>query len=243
MADSKVNRDNYIVIQGWFLTDLKLKGNELIIYSCIYGFSQAENQAFTGSLQYLADWTNSTKQGVMKSLKSLVEKGYIEKTDKIFNGVKFCEYRATKFNGVLNNVDGGIKQSLTGGMQQSCNNNLSFNTSNNTISDKEERKKGSTYDDILNAVNDPELKDLYIEYIKMRKMIKAPLTDRALKMLIAKVNELEPADVNRQKQLLETAIMNNWKSVYPLKDQQQARQSTQQSNNVFLDIAREEGIY
>ena len=110
-----------------------------------------------------------------------------------------------------------------------------------SIKDKE-RKKESTYDDILNAVADPELKDLYIEYIKMRKMIKAPLTDRALKMLISKVNELEPHDINRQKKLLETAIINNWKSVYPLKqEQQQAR--PQQSNNIFLEIAQEEGIY
>lgn len=51
----------------------------------------------------------------------------------------------------------------------------------------------------------------------MRKLIKSPLTDRALKMLIKKVQDLEPTDIERQKQLLETAILNNWKSVYPLK--------------------------
>ena len=65
---SKVNRQNYIALQGWMLTDLNLKGNELIIYACIFGFTQAENQSFNGSLQYLADWTNSTKQGVVKCL-------------------------------------------------------------------------------------------------------------------------------------------------------------------------------
>lgn len=74
-------------------------------------------------------------------------------------------------------------------------------------------------------------------------MIKAPLTDRALKMLIAKVNELEPHDLNRQIKLLETAIMNNWKSVYPLKDEKPQQARPQQSNNIFLDIAHEEGIY
>ena len=52
----------------------------------------------------------------------------------------------------------------------------------------------------------------------MRKMIKAPMTDRALTMLIKKVNELEPNNVENQKKLLEVAIMNNWKSVYPLKN-------------------------
>ena len=108
MRISKVNERNYIVIQGWMLTALHLKGNELLIYACIYGFSQAEGQVFSGSLQYLADWTNSTKKGVAKALKSLVEKGYLEKTDKVINGVKFCEYRVTKFPGVMNKVPWGV---------------------------------------------------------------------------------------------------------------------------------------
>ena len=99
VKESKVNAEQYIVLQGWMISDLKLKGNELIIYACIYGFSQAESQVFSGSLQYLADWTNSTKQSVVKCLKSLVEKGFVVKTDKVINGVKFCEYYATKFNG------------------------------------------------------------------------------------------------------------------------------------------------
>ena len=54
----------------------------------------------------------------------------------------------------------------------------------------------------------------------MRKMIKAPMTDRALQMLINKVEQLEPGNTERQKLLLDTAILNNWKSVYPLKDNQ-----------------------
>ena len=131
MAESKVNKENYVVIQGWMLTDLQLKGNELVVYACIYGFSQSENQVFSGSLQYLADWTNSTKQGVVKSLKSLVEKGYLIKTDKVISGVKFCEYRATKFNGVYNKVEQGMQQSLMGGMQQSLTNNLDIDNLDN----------------------------------------------------------------------------------------------------------------
>ena len=116
---TKIKDGNYIVIQSFMVKDMKLKGNELIIYAAIYGFSQTENQAFTGSLQYLADWTNSTKQGVIKNLKSLVEKGFITKDEQYINGVKFCEYRTTEFNTLLNKVEHPIKQSLTGGIQQS----------------------------------------------------------------------------------------------------------------------------
>lgn len=89
---------------------------------------------------------------------------------------------------------------------------------NNILNTKEKRKKESSYDEILSSIEDDGLRDLYFEYIKMRKMIKAPMTDRALTMLIKKVNELEPNNVENKKKLLEVAIMNNWKSVYPLKD-------------------------
>ena len=148
MAETKVKRENYITIQGFMLTDLNLKGNELIIYACIYGFSQAENHTFSGSLQYLADWTNSTKQGVVRNLKSLVEKGYIIKEDKVINGVKFCEYHTTKLNTVYNKVEQGIQQSLIPPMQQSLINNIVIdNIVNNTVNNTE------IYKDIVEYLN------------------------------------------------------------------------------------------
>ena len=94
---------------------------------------------------------------------------------------------------------------------------------------KEEKKKASGYDEILSSIANEELRELYLEYIKMRKMIKAPMTDRALTMLISKVNDLEPHSIENQKKLLEIAIMNNWKSVYPLKDKTNNAQGKQPS--------------
>lgn len=164
---SKVNRDNYIVIQGWMLTDLHLKGNELIIYACIYGFSQAENQAFSGSLQYLADWTNSTKQGVIKALKSLVEKGYITKEDYFINNVKFVKYYSTKFNGVVNKVEQGMQQSLTEGIKQSLPNNI-----DNNIVDNIENN---------NIVNLPK-----------KKQFKAPTLEEVAQYCAERKNNVDP---------------------------------------------------
>ena len=122
---SKVKDENYIHIPGWAVTRLGLKGNELLVYSIIYGFSQDGETRFTGSLQYLADWTNSTKQCCIKCLKDLAKKGCIKKYEKIVNGVKFCEYQGVKPKlTVLNKVERGIKKSLTGGIKQSLTNNI-----------------------------------------------------------------------------------------------------------------------
>lgn len=129
---NRIKDDCYIHIEAFMVNELHLKGNELLIYALLFGFSQAESQKYTGSLQYIADWTQSTKQGVMKNLKSLVAKGFIQKNEVIKNGVKFCEYYATEFHG-------GIKQSLTGvvnsvsqGIKQSLPNTID-NTIDNTI--------------------------------------------------------------------------------------------------------------
>ena len=124
---TKIKNENFILVSGFMVNELKLKGNELLVYAIIYGFTQVENQTFTGSLQYLADWTNSTKQGILKNLKSLIEKGYIEKQESTINGVKFVSYHTTKFNG-------GIKQSLMGGIKQSLPNNIDIdNISDNKV--------------------------------------------------------------------------------------------------------------
>lgn len=79
----------------------------------------------------------------------------------------------------------------------------------------EEKKKKESYDSILSEHNiDDELKDLYIEFIKLRKMQQKPLTNRALKMLITRIERLSNMDIGIQKKMLENAIMNGWTNVY-----------------------------
>lgn len=72
-----VRENNFITIQGFMLSRLKLKGAELLTYAIIYGFSQSEGQYFRGSLKYLAEWTNSTVRSVTNYLNRLKDKGLI----------------------------------------------------------------------------------------------------------------------------------------------------------------------
>ena len=158
---SKVKDENYIHIPGWAVTRLGLKGNELLVYSIIYGFSQDGETRFTGSLQYLADWTNSTKQGCIKCLKELVKNGHIKKYEKIVNGVKFCEYQGVKPRFmVLNKVDRGIKQSLTGGIKQSLPNNIDIDNIDNNIDNKGDGDKENK-----NSNESQEMEHVYQHYL------------------------------------------------------------------------------
>lgn len=114
-----IRPDNYVTTLGFMIMPkenggLGLKGNEAMVYAIIYGFSQDDKSWFRGSLRYLAEWVNGTKQGVQKNLTSLIEKKLIVKREETKLGVKYCEYRATP-------VD-GMQLSCTP-MQQSCPNN------------------------------------------------------------------------------------------------------------------------
>ena len=88
-------KDNtYITIQSWMITELDLKGTELIVYATIFGFSQDGESRFRGSRQYLAEWCNGTTRSVQTALNALVERGLIQKFENTVNNVKLCEYVA-----------------------------------------------------------------------------------------------------------------------------------------------------
>lgn len=137
----KIKRENYILIQGWMIIDLKLKGNELLIFALIYGFSQDGAGVFKGSLQYLSEWLNCSKECVRNCLNALIKKKYIIKKDRYVNNIKYCEYAVSR--GIqescipYNNLGGGIQEScmgvskkVDGGIQKSCTNNKYNNTNN-----------------------------------------------------------------------------------------------------------------
>ena len=91
----EIKKESFFTVQAFMVNELKLKGNELLIYAIIFGFSQAENQFFTGSLNYLASWCGiSSKTTVKTILNNLIDKGLLEKEDIYKNGVKYCKYKA-----------------------------------------------------------------------------------------------------------------------------------------------------
>lgn len=133
---SSIKDGSYINIQSFMVTELELKGNELLVYAIIYGFSQTNGTYFSGSTQYLADWTNSTRQGIMKNLKSLIDKGLIE---KVGENQQVNYYKALRpVNKVNQSTELTRKQSLqeevtefTGTCKQSLHNNIDNILDNN----------------------------------------------------------------------------------------------------------------
>ena len=167
--------DKYISIQGWMVEELKLKGNDLLVYAIIYGFSQDNESEFTGSLSYLATWCNSTKNGIQKNLKKLIDAKLISKKSTIKNGVKYCSYSCTPYNRVVQSIQQsctGYTTELHGGIQQSCNNNIDINNRNKTIEDNIDKKNSKKKSKI----------DIKIESIE-KKCLEYDLEDEVIELL------------------------------------------------------------
>ena len=87
-----MRKENYITIQGFMITDLHLKGNELLVYALIYGFSQDGKSKFNASYKYISDWISTTPQTAINTINSLEEKGLIIKEQKLVDKVLINEY-------------------------------------------------------------------------------------------------------------------------------------------------------
>ena len=215
---SKVKDENYYQISGWMINKLGLKGTTLNVYAIIYGFTQDGESEFQGSRQYLCDFTGATKPTIDKSLNELVEKGLILKQTTKINNVIFNKYKANL--NIINNFTTdketllGGKETLLGGSKETLlNNNILDNIEDN----KKERKTTSEYDTIIDLkVRDEQVKKTIYEFIKMRKLIKKPMTNRALELMIGKLQRIAD-NPQTAVEILEQSIMNNWQDIYELK--------------------------
>ncbi len=219
------NKSYYAIIPANVRYDKDLPPNAKLLYGEITALCNAEGYCWAGN-KYFANLYGVSVQSVSKWIALLSEKKYI------FSQIIYKEGTKEILNRYITLVEYPIKEKLNTPIKEKFkdNNTSSFNNTNNKS--KKERKK-SGYDDILSSIQDTSLRELYTEYIKMRKLIKSPMTDRALTMLIDKVNKLEPGNIERQKRLLETAIMNNWKSVYPLKDEVKEKTKSFNTDDFF----------
>lgn len=229
----KVLNENFITIQGWMVNELGLKGNELIVYAIIYGFSQAENQVFNGSLQYISDWLNTSKQTVINTLKHLQEKGFIEKKEKYVNGVKFCEYYSKNLNGVVKKFEWGCSKNLNGGSQNFLPNNI-----DDTINDNKKNNIKETLSSVINEYTDnEELRSCLKEFVEMRKAgNKGMFTVTALKKNLTKLDSLAIND-GAKIDIVNQTIEHTWKTFYALKTDNVKQ--PKQSSNPFMDLLME----
>lgn len=209
MSVIRVNKTaNYTVLSNYHFKEkgmsLKAKG----LLSLMLSLPDDWNYSISG----LVTLSKDGKDSVMSALGELETFGYLTRlrtTDSKgkFTGVEYNIYeQPQEENPVAGKQNSG--KSNEENPQQLNTKELNIKESNTDIIYIEE------YSSILNNIKDIELRNLYVDYIEMRRNIEAPISKRGVEMLITRNERLSNLDVELQKALLEAAIMNEWKNVY-----------------------------
>lgn len=94
-----------------------------------------------------------------------------------------------------------------------------LNTNNKKVS-KAQSKPVENFDSIIQkSTESTELRDSLIEFVKFRKLIKKPMTNKALELIIAKLNKLGATDKERVA-IINQSIERGWAGVFSLKDEE-----------------------
>lgn len=100
--------------------------------------------------------------------------------------------------------------------QDTIINSTKKNSINKNSTDIKKKKKETNFDKIINDyTSNNDLKETIYDFMRMRKTIKAAMTDRALKILLTKLNGLAENDAKKI-EILEQSISNSWRGVFPI---------------------------
>ena len=194
---------------GWYFTILQemremgLKGNELIVFAVINGFSQNGNGSFHGSLAALQELCGiSSRQTITDILKSLVDKGFINKTEVTLNGVKNISYSVCPKNGQgVQKMDMGVQK-----LDRGCPKNGHIYNNDINISPTEINNKGKRFDfknSLIEIGVSPEVAD---DWMQVRKAKRASNTETAFRRI---KNEIDKSGLSAN-ECITIAVARSW---------------------------------
>ena len=172
------------------------------------GFCWASNS-------YFAELYGVSKTSVSKWIKQLIDGCYIKSS---------IEYKLnTKeiLNRYLTIISYPIEEKLNTPIEEKLNTPIEEKLKDNTTVYNNTRKNNTKRaEPFADYTSNSLLSDAIKDFISMRKQIKAPMTDRAIKLMLQKLDTLAQND-DTKIAVLNQSILNSWKGIFALKDQGQ----------------------
>ena len=197
---------------------ISIGAKALYSYLCSYAFGKGEAYP---TVERIMQELNISENSFRRYRKELEDKGYI--TIK-FKNIKGTNRNVYKIN---NSVEQKKEpQNLTpskfGTLPKSAPSKFGTQiikdskeyNNKNIINNKEKKEKTEIH--FASIYQSEEFKETFNEFIDMRKSIKKPATNKAIEMIIIKLEK-----VNNEEQaikMLERSIINNWQDVYEIQE-------------------------
>ena len=213
-----------------------LKANTKILLLVLMTYEN-DNEGYSyPTHDQLMKTTGLSKNTLIKCLNELEEKKYIKRirssgvNNRYYISENIEELSSIKIDtDIKNNTGSSIKIDTRGSIK---NDTLQVLYTSNK---KEKEKSKTNLDKIIGAYTQ---NDLFVEaikdFIKMRKTIKKPVTDRSLKLILNKLDQYGKND-SEKIEILENSIMNCWQGVFELKNKKEPTAIGSENKNIKVN--------
>lgn len=213
-----VERPNFFaIIPANIRYDKTISASEKLFYAEISALAQKDGRCWA-SRRYFADLYGVDERTISRWTTRLTERGYIEV--RVLRNEKNAIVRRNILIKVFHTPSD--KNVSRGGQKcpyPSDKNVADNNTSNNKVSKKEATARPvENFNMIIEKSTDSkELRESLIEFVKFRKLIKKPMTNKALDLIVSKLNKIGKDDRERVA-IVNQSIERGWAGVFPLKE-------------------------
>lgn len=219
MGVIRVNKtENYTVLSNYHFKEKKMSLKAKGLLSLMLSLPDTWNYTISG----LVSLSKDGKDSVMSALSELEKFGYLIRTQKVndkgqFSGVEYNIFEQPQVENPVSENQISEKQNAeksNAENQQQLNTKFIKNLNNKIIYNI------NNYIHILDTIPDAHLRNLYCAFLDNRNRMGAPLTVKGFELLIERVRSIAGIDPEKQRELLEVAVINNWKNVYEKGDKE-----------------------
>ena len=213
MSVIRVNKTkNYTVLSNHHFKekDMSLKAKGLL--SLMLSLPDDWNYSVSGLVKLSKDG----KDSVMSALSELEKFGYLHRSRVVnekgqFSGVEYNIYEQPQTDFPIAEKENAVKPILENAPAE---NPPQLNTNKLTTKKNKIIYNINNYLHLLETIVDSQLRNLYVSFLENRNNMGQPLTVKGFELLIERVREIAGIDIEKQCNLLKTALINNWKNVY-----------------------------
>ena len=216
-----------------------LKATQKIVLITILSYHNKERgYSYPSHSDLMRDCCIKDKNTLIKAIKDLEALGYLRKETIKGVGNRYYveevgENKTTEKISSVKNPTGGVWKTQLEVCEKPNTINTKTNTKINTNNKKEKEK--TNIDKIINTYTENNsLVEAIKDFIKMRKTIKKPITDRGLKMILNKLDQYGNDDLEKI-EILENSIMNCWQGVFELKNKKVPTAIGTQNKNINVN--------
>ena len=207
-----------------------LKANTKILLLVLMTYEN-DNEGYSyPTHDQLMKTTGLSKNTLIKCLNELEEKKYIKRVRSSgINNRYYISETIEELSSIKIDTGSSIKIDTRGSIK---NDTLQVLYTSNK---KEKEKSKTNLDKIIGAYTQNDLlAEAIKDFIKMRKTIKKPVTDRSLKLTLNKLDQYGKNDLEKI-EILENSIMNCWQGVFELKNKKKPIAVGSENKNIKVN--------